>query len=337
MREQLKTKDMRWPMRLAAHILTAGLLWLASAWTFAGASERPTTSTCALAPGDQVGVALTVRPPDPAQESVIEPGDVLAVSYHFGQPDPAKPYRLEPGDKVFLHFQYSPELSQLYYKVEDDKISVLSREYLVQPDGALVLASLPKPVMIMGKTTAEVAALLREAYKPLLSVPDVQVSVEPQFLKDLTLTGLGPKKELFQLMTERPVSFLKAPVPSDGKLTLPLVGSVKVSGGSVDKAGREVTARYRELGFERVTVTVWFDMIAGEKYRALRQAWPEDKQPLTSEVLADGSLGLPMIGQYAAAGMTPEEAGRALTGQLAAQGFGRARVWLWIVRKAPPR
>lgn len=225
-------------------------------------------------PPAQTDQAQTPAKAAPA-DYLVQPGDTLTFAYHFGIHDPSTPYKVESGDKLFLFFRYSPELSRLYPSAEDDHVSVLSGENLVQPDGTLVIKGLPTPVKIDDKTTTEIAKTLFDACADLLENPEVVVSVEPQYEKQKRL------KELFQMMEDRPVSLLTATVPPDGILSLPLVSELSGRGKSVRQIGRELTDRYRAMGYPRVTVTPWVEKAQGRVVRVLGEVNRQGSFPLS--------------------------------------------------------
>lgn len=228
--------------------------------------------------GSIAGAQAPVPPAAAAPaDYLVQPGDTLTFSYHFDIPDPAKPYIVEPGDKLYLYFRYSPELSRLYPNAEDDHVSVLSGENLVQPDGTLVIKGLTAPLKVDDKTTTEIAKMLFTACAGLLENPEVVVSVEPQYEKQKRL------KELFQMMEERPVSMLTLPVPPDGILSLPLVPELEARGKSVRTIGRELTERYHALGYPRVTVTPWVEKARGRVVRVLGKVDRQGSYPLTGD------------------------------------------------------
>lgn len=207
------------------------------------------------------------KPAAPALQTVA-PGDRLAVAFHIAVADAATSYTVEPGDELYLNFRYSPALSQVYVKrlLDDeekrrqdrsiDKISILSRAYVVQPDGNLVLTGIPDPLRVSGMTTRQIATRVEAIYKKsgLLSYPDLNITVDPKFKRYEAL------RQTVASPTERPIFIL--PVPADGRLSLPLVGGVRAAGRGVEEVGSELTERYHALGYKLVTVSVWFQELA---------------------------------------------------------------------------
>lgn len=300
---------------------------------FAQQSEDgPATGTYRLAPGDRVDVAITLRPITPVDNQMIQPGDRLGVFYHFAIPDVDEAYRVEPGDELKVEFRYSPELSQLYYTQKDDKIAVLSSPYIVQPDGTLVMRGLQEPLEVAGKTLGEIDAMIEAAYEDLLEIPEAIVWVDRQDLLHETL------RQIFQMMENRPVSYLTLPVPADGKLSLPLIPELEAAGRTVQDISGELTRRYREMGYYLVTTNFFFDQVTDQRHRQLVEILNEGNNPMSLPILRTGELALPLIGPVDVAGLSIEEANRALSEAYhQRRGLERVEVSLWVVDPARPR
>lgn len=198
----------------------------------------------------------------------VSPGDTLAVSYHIAIADDTTSYSVDSGDELYLNFRYSPELSQIYIKQLDlkdqreekwdDKVSILSRAYLVQPDGTLMLTGLSQPLRVKGLTTLQIARQISTLYgrSGLLSHPDVNVTVDPKYKRYEAF------QKSIQSANERPL--FRIPVPADGRISLPLVTGVPAGGRTVEEIGRDLTERYHKLHLELVTVTTWLDQLGGQ-------------------------------------------------------------------------
>ncbi len=291
--------------------------------TEAGPAQRAQYTTKV---GDRLAVALAPRPLPPEERKLVQPGDVLGLSYHFGMAGDEEPYRIEIGDQLKLSFRYSPELSQDYPIAVEGRYSVLSRGYTVQPDGALVLAGLDAPLKVTDRTTSEVRTMLMTAYEDLLTSPALVVSVAPQHIKQQTL------KELFQMMENRPVSFVRRPVPGDGILSLPLV-EVLASGRSVKDIGDDLTRRYHEMGYRRTTVSAWFESIGSAGAARLDGLWASQLGSIACEVLTGGSISLPFIPDFAAVGKTLEAIGEELSGLYASRGIQGVEATVWVEQR----
>lgn len=244
-----------------------GVLYVMAAAGFAAGAGAPTTATLAQPPSAPAKTADALTTAAAPFAQVIAPGDRLAVAFHIATADPATTYTIEPGDELYLNFRWSPELSQVYVKklLDDeekrrqdrtlDKISVLSRAYIVQPDGTLVLTAVKEPLPVQGLTTRQIAERVERIYKEsgLLSQPDLNVTVDPKYKRYEAL------QRTVQSGGERPI--LHLPVPGDGKISLPLVSDVSAAGKTVKALSEELTGRYRALGLKLVTMTAWFEEI----------------------------------------------------------------------------
>lgn len=232
--------------------------------------------------------------------TVVAPGDRLAVAIHIATADADTSYTVEPGDELYLNFRYSPALSQVYVKrlLDDeekrrqdrsiDKISILSRAYVVQPDGNLVLTGIPDPLKVSGMNTRQIARRVEEIYKKtgLLRYPDLNITVDPKFRRYEAL------RQTVTSPTERPVFYL--PVPEDGRIGLPLVSGVRAAGRGVEEIGAELTERFHALGYKLVTVSVWFqELTKREKEKSVSlRVYGEVKRPGLFPVKGSDALDL---------------------------------------------
>lgn len=293
--------------------------------------DAPTTQTYRVGVGDVLALAVTFRPAQ-ADKQPIRPGDQLVVSYHFSVPLSNKAYRVEVGDRVRLDFRYSPELSQVFTQAQDDKISVLSKAYVVQFDGTLALSGLSEPVRVLGMNASEIAALVREKYKGLLQIPDVLVSIDPQYLYHRSLMGLVAPYEEKRSVFDISVPHVYVTVPPDGKVSLPLVAGLASGGKTVQQLSEELTRHYRSLKFNLITVNIWFKEVADERHAQLRQLLAERNNPLRCEVLPGGRIALPLIPSYGAGGKALEQISSELTGLYRDKGLERVEVTAMLER-----
>ncbi len=290
----------------------------------ASIADAPTTVPVMVAAGDRLMVGFLFDPPTSGDLRRVMPGDRLAFALHFGWPDPEEPYQIQPGDELYLSFRYSPELSRLYFQMEEDAVNVVSGAYLVQPDGTIVLRAIQAPLRVLDRTTTEVAALVHDLYQEsgLLEQPELNVAVNPQFERQETL------RALFQPVEERPVSFMTQMVPSDGRVGLPLVSGFPVAGRTLGEIGEELTERYRAMRYPWVTVTAWFESVGEGRHEQLRELLA-GHNPLAVTVRGDGAISLPLAPGVRAAGQSLEQLGDALTAHYQRLGYERLRVTLW--------
>ncbi|HOR29190.1 MAG TPA: hypothetical protein PLG73_14330, partial [Candidatus Sumerlaeota bacterium] len=132
---------MRRPVRLR---LPLAILLLLVGTAVAQPDDDATTAALRIVPaaGDILEIRIGIDPAPTGEPYRILVGDRLSLVFHFGWPPADEPYPIQPGDEIKLYFRYSPEISQLYAQPEDDRIAVLSRPYVVEPDGKLWLAGL---------------------------------------------------------------------------------------------------------------------------------------------------------------------------------------------------
>jgi protein involved in polysaccharide export with SLBB domain len=328
------------PTRARAIVIALG--WLISAgglWAGDAASRMPldrtipgpgpnrldqaTTEPYRVGIGDRLKVAFTFAPTRLIPNQTVRPGDVLAVAYHFKNPYQNPDYKISPGDRVSLHFRYSPLLSQSFYYQDDDKLAVLSGAYTVQPSGDLVLPSLENPVAVAGKTTQEITPTIAALYEGQLTKTDLVVGVTPMNLAHIAL------QKLFQPDNAEPVLY-ELPVPEDGKLSLPLVRGVPVAGKTVEAISEDLSDRYHALGYDLVTISVWFKKIADPRHRQLTGLLSGRNNPLGCEILKTGHLTLPLIADFPAVGKSVAQLGAELSVRYRAEGLKRTEVTVWV-------
>jgi len=276
--------------------------------------------------GDRLAVALFLKPPAPAASQTITPGDRLAIAYHFSTPPPDQPYRVAPGDRIYLDFRYSPELSQIYTQPGENKVSILSRGFIVQPGGTVTLVGLSEPLSVLDKTGDEIAKIVAAKYKEkdLLKVPDVGVTIEPQYAYEKTLQAL------VQPLAASAPPILAVSVPPDGLLSLPLVAGLKTGGKTVQELGKELSGHYAALKFRFLTVSVWFEQVGAGREEQLRAIFGGPAGVLHCEVLAGGQIALPLVAQFSVAGKSLSRIGEGLSARYHEQGCERAEISVWV-------
>ncbi|HPK02613.1 MAG TPA: polysaccharide biosynthesis/export family protein [Candidatus Sumerlaeota bacterium] len=276
---------MRRPVRLR---LPLAILLLLVGTAVAQPDDDATTAALRIVPaaGDILEIRIGIDPAPTGEPYRILVGDQLSLVFHFGWPPADEPYPIQPGDEIKLYFRYSPEISQLYAQPEDDRIAVLSRPYVVEPDGKLWLAGLAEPVQVAGKTTTQFAADLRRLYQDQLTSPQVQVSVTPMFEKQRTL------KELFQAYEDRPVSFMEGRVTADGRIAAPLIPEITAAGKTPAALSAELTAIYHELGYPWTSVTVIVGPAPEQRTPPLEALQPPNGRVAIAE---DGTFLLPFL------------------------------------------
>jgi protein involved in polysaccharide export with SLBB domain len=278
--------------------------------------EQASPENYRLGLGDELNVYFSFRPQPPVEAQKLLPHDELWAVYQFALPDPDEHYRIQPFDELYLNFRYSPELSQLYTEQKDDKIAVLSRPYIVQPEGTIVLTGVNKTLRVQDLTTSDVKQLVEKAYAPLLQEPQVAVNVSPAFRREETLRdALGLNR----------IEPLNTVVPDDGKLSLPLISEVNTRGKTIQQVSREVSDRYHELGYPKLTVNLLYKKIADERHRQLRDLLGNAGR-VKSAVNPSGRLTLPLCPDFDAAGKTAAQVARELTAYYQRRGLERVEV-----------
>jgi len=302
--------------------LTLLALFVSGPLVMAQPADDSTTATLSHVPrvGEQLGISLVIDREPTADPYKLLCGDSLSLVYHFGWPPEDKPYPIQPGDEVMLNFRYSPELSQLYASPDEDRIPVLSRPYIVEPDGKLWLAGLVNPVQVGGKTTVEFAEELHELYRDMLTSPSVQVAVVPIFEKQTSL------KELFQSFEDRPVSFMETTVAPDGRIAAPLVPEIMAAGQTPAQLSAALTERYRELGYPWTTVSVLLGNETNSALPSLESLRPPNH---TLTVTDGGRLHLPWLPPQEVDGRNLAALAADLEAQYRRMGYPHLRVYLW--------
>lgn len=158
-------------------------------------------------------------PPAAATDVTLTKGDVIEVAFFKSYANDG-PYRIGVSDKLLVSVENRPELRH---------------EAVVLPDATCTLP-LIGPVAVDGKTVVELEQELERRYGERFDRPDVSVLV----------TGAhGRLEDFFTIMSQTargPV--LEATVTAEGRLELPLVGSVPAKGLPLSELRRTVSAAY---------------------------------------------------------------------------------------------
>jgi polysaccharide export outer membrane protein len=174
-------------------------------------------------------VELPPAEPHPAYR--LGAGDVIEVSYYRRYDvDPGR-YLLDVGDRLLVLVEDHPELST---------------EALIRPDGRMTLVHLGD-VEAKGLSPQELTEVVRRSYAERIPLAAVTLLVqEPQaklnsFMESL-MSGDGGTTRALQ-------------VRSDGRISLPLLEEMEVSGRTLGELEAELTRSYQEL-FRYLDVTV---------------------------------------------------------------------------------
>ncbi len=152
--------------------------------------------------------------------------DEITFTYIPNRERSTEDYRLMVGDTIGISSVADPD-------VKRDKVQV-------QPDGRIYLPILDAPIEASGKTVSQLRRELEGAYKKYLISP--AINVEPASmntaLADLLDSVNGP-------FAAGGRTFVTTVNP-DGRIQLPLLGSVNILGMSIDEIKREINLRYRD-------------------------------------------------------------------------------------------
>ena len=176
------------------------------------------------------------------------------------------PYRLRVSDEieVIYHVKTEGEVGGNYRVKPRDIITIVFPNYPdydlkeaeVPSDGKIQVMLIDDPIEVAGKTAREITNDIREHYKKFFKVPPL-----------LTVTVKESKKDISDLrdtITTAPRGMSRlVPVTPDGSIALPLIGSIKVAGKTVEQVRKIVGSKYREIRFfEELDVTVNVETVA---------------------------------------------------------------------------
>lgn len=172
------------------------------------------------------------------------------------------PYAIREGDKLEIIYFVSPAGVRQEYKIKvrdvlgvrfpfNDELNVERAE--VQSDGRVALP-LVQEVNVVGRTISSVQKELEEKYSRFLHDPKFTVSMveskrEIDDLREAITTSPRGQSRL-------------VPVTPGGNVALPLIGSVRAGGLTVDEVQKRIQKRYEELGILELQVTVDLETIA---------------------------------------------------------------------------
>lgn len=172
------------------------------------------------------------------------------------------PYCIREGDALEIIYFVSPEKIPHEYKIKirdvigvrfpfNEKLEVEKAE--VQSDGNVSLP-LIQEVSIAGRTVRDVQKELEQRYKKFLHNPR------------LTVYMVESKREIDDLreaITTSPRGQSRlVPVTPGGEIALPLIGSVRAGGLTVDQVRDSIQNRYEEIGVQELQVTVDVESLA---------------------------------------------------------------------------
>ncbi len=163
-------------------------------------------------------------------------GDEFQFIYVLTRERTGDDYRLMVGDQIMVESVTDPEIRR----------GDFTRGLEVQADGNVMLR-LVGPIQAAGKSIPQLRKDIENAYSTYLKSPSIDVTPVK------TNTALEDLRQaVSNFIGNTGAQNITAVVNPDGKLQLPLIGSVYVVGMSLDEIRREVNLRYREriIGIE---------------------------------------------------------------------------------------
>ncbi len=169
----------------------------------------------------------------------IREGDALEIIYFVDTEEIPHEYTINIRDVVGVRFPFN------------EKLDVEKAE--VQSDGTISLP-LIQEVTVAGRTIKDVQKELEERYSKFLHNPK------------LTAYMVESKREIDDLreaITTSPRGQSRlVPVTPGGEIALPLIGSVRAQGFTVDQVRNNIQNRYEEIGVQELQVTVNLETLA---------------------------------------------------------------------------
>lgn len=159
----------------------------------------------------------------------LRPGDQLQVIYLLTRRQIDGVYRLMVGDEVLIE------------SIADDELTrgTLERGLRIQPDGTITVRLLGQ-VHAAGLTVTQLRELLEQRYGKYYPEPAIDVTpVQTNTLAEDVRNAVGGASGLQQ-------QAISVTVTPDGSIRLPVIGSVRVQGFSLDEVKREVNLAYNQ-------------------------------------------------------------------------------------------
>lgn len=159
----------------------------------------------------------------------LRPGDQLQLIYLLTRRQISGSYRLMVGDEVLIESVADQELTR----------GTFENGLQVQPDGTITVRLLGQ-VHAAGLTITQLRELLEERYTRYYPEPAVDVTpIRTNTLAEDIRNAVGGASGLQQ-------QAINVTVTPDGTIRLPVVGSVRVQGFSLDEVKREINLAYSE-------------------------------------------------------------------------------------------
>jgi polysaccharide export outer membrane protein len=162
----------------------------------------------------------------------IRPGDELQFIFVKNHVEQNEPYRLMVGDELAIS------------SVTDDgvKLGDVTKGISIQQDGHLYLNLIP-PVRAAGLTIEELRKVLEKQYLPYVKTPAINIL---PIKTNTRLEALNLAISSFQANGGQNVT---AVVNPDGRIQLPMIGSIRVIGMTLEEIKREVNLHYANRNY----------------------------------------------------------------------------------------
>lgn len=170
----------------------------------------------------------------------LVPGDQLEFLFHLNLEPSKQEYEITVGNKLSIEFFYQPSAS---------------RTVTVRPDGMITLP-LKGDLLAAGQTTTKLAAEIVEKFSDIFKEPVVSVSVEEysSAYDDLNSALSNIQGRRVKRVTVSP----------DGRIYLPLLPSIEVSGEDVEMVRKQANQLYRDQD-ANISVSINLEKIVGNR------------------------------------------------------------------------
>lgn len=176
--------------------------------------------------------------------------------------DKVPEYHVSPGDELSVLYAIKDELRGKYTLQIRDVLDIrfptlasFDSTQAIRPDGKITLPYLGD-ITAAGRSPAELADDVRNAYKGTLRDPEVYISVKEfdastqELLKAVSSSDNGPVRRI----TVRP----------DGGATFPVIGDVQAGGMTLDELSKNLSGEYGRM-YDRLSVSVGLSQSEGAK------------------------------------------------------------------------
>ena len=154
-------------------------------------------------------------------EYILGAGDLIEVAFFRNPSAVRKEYRIQVNDKIHIEF---PNYSELNIDV------------VVPPDGKIMPKNVEE-MSVIGLTPSELSQKLKQVYTPILTYPELVVSLT-QFY--------SPVQEFFNLLNQKD-QIQETTIRSDGKISLPFIREMQAEGLTPSALAQEIQSKYSQI------------------------------------------------------------------------------------------